>query len=551
MIRQSIARSGEIPKHRIGTDLFLKVYVTRICGEPEDFANASDLKVTLWHMFHPWKKEENFTVGGGEISLQLSADDQWNTGVYGVTVSYSKADDQSETGVRKFAVDIPYAFELVAISQTCDCVGRVDLCGHVQIAADGINGLTPYIGDNGNWWIGGYDTGKPSAPKGKRSWQNDVTYEMLDMVYHEGKLYLSLHGNNVGNDPASDSEEAHWMMLAERGESWYQMCVRTGRFEGTEEEFLDEKQKQIDNATAAAKLANDASEEALRQASNAKEQADQAKETITEVEASIEKANEAADNANDTANHPTYIGADFYVYVWDKGTSSYTKTSIFTRGKNFSVYKTYESVEAMQADLSSVPEGEFVLISNEDMEDVDNAKLYVRTSSGFNFLVDMSGAMGFAGKTPQISVGSVTVGSSLTDISVSLSPNGTDADGNPCFLLNVKVPALHWTDLTEEQKDELRAPLAEEIDILITKETRNAKDIEWMIKYKDHLGDVTAISLDTEKWPTITGLPIMRIGSGTPSMIPDFIGQRYVDTTNKKLYFAFGVNSISDWGVLN
>lgn len=165
MIRQGIERSGEIPKHRIGTDLFLKVYVTRICGEPEDFSNASDLKVTLWHMFHPWRKEENFTVGGGEISLQLSADEQRKTGIYGVTVSYSKADEQSETGVRKFAVDIPYAFELVAISQTCDCVGRVDLCGHVQIAADGINGLTPYIGENGNWWVGGEDTGKPSQGK--------------------------------------------------------------------------------------------------------------------------------------------------------------------------------------------------------------------------------------------------------------------------------------------------------------------------------------------------------------------------------------------------
>ena len=501
------------------------------------------------------------------------------------------------------------------------------------------------------------------APVGKREYSTETSYDVLDIVSYHGQSYMSLHADNVGNDPSADSDETHWMLLAERGESWYQMCVRTGRFEGTEEEFLIEKQKQIDDATAAAKSANDASTEALNQASNAKVQADRARDIaiITEelyalVEqensswmakeqarenAELERvkaetlraqaevtrvsnentrvsqeetrktnetarisneeqrnteentrkaneteriskeneriynenarkdaealreqattacveatnnANEAADNANDTANHPTYIGADYYVYVWDKGTASYNKTSIFTRGKNFSVYKTYESVEAMQADLSNVPEGEFVLISNEDMEDVDNAKLYVRTSSGFNFLVDMSGAMGFTGKTPQISVGSVTVGSSLTDISVSLSPNGTDEDGNPCFLLNVKIPALHWTDLTEEQKDELRAPLAEEINTIKQKAAQNSGDIERLIESKDQLGEAKAISLDMEKWPTLTGLPITRAGDGAPAVIPDFVGQKYADLTNRKLYFAFGVSSVSDWVVMN
>ena len=501
------------------------------------------------------------------------------------------------------------------------------------------------------------------APVGKREYSTETSYDVLDIVSYHGQSYMSLHADNVGNEPSADSDETHWMLLAERGESWYQMCVRTGRFTGTEEEFLNEKQKQIDDATAAAKIANKSSEEALRQASNANEQADRARDIaiITEelyalverenntwlakeqarenaelaranaeklraqaettrvsnentrvsqeetrqakeseriskevqrnteentrkaneteriskenerisnenarkeaealreqakiacIEAT-EKANEAANNANDTANHPTYIGADYYVYVWDKGTSSYTKTSIFTRGKNFSVYKTYESVEAMQADLSNVPEGEFVLISNDNMEDVDNAKLYVRTSSGFNYLVDMSGAMGFTGKTPQISVGSVTVGSSLTDISVSLSPNGTDADGNPCFLLNVKIPALSWTDLTEEQKDELRVPLAEEINAIKQKAAQNSGDIERLIESKDQLGEAKAISLDTEKWPTMTGLPIMREGDGAPAVIPDFVGQKYADLTNRKLYFAFGVSSVSDWVVMN
>lgn len=152
-------------KHRIQTDLFLKIAVTRIGGVPEDFSQATEVSVTLWHMFHTWRKEENFAIQGGEVSLQFAAAEQWKTGRYGVTIRYTKPDEHSETGVRQFAVDIPDAFELVAISQPCSCSNKVELCGHVQIAADGINGRTPYIGENGNWWVGGTDTGKPSQGK--------------------------------------------------------------------------------------------------------------------------------------------------------------------------------------------------------------------------------------------------------------------------------------------------------------------------------------------------------------------------------------------------
>ena len=122
------------------------------------------------------------------------------------------------------------------------------------------------------------------APVGKREYSTETSYDVLDIVSYHGQSYMSLHADNVGNDPSADSDETHWMLLAERGESWYQMCVRTGRFEGTEEEFLNEKQKQIDDATAAAKTANGASEEALKQASNAKAQADRARDIANRTE---------------------------------------------------------------------------------------------------------------------------------------------------------------------------------------------------------------------------------------------------------------------------
>lgn len=48
--------------------------------------------------------------------------------------------------------------------------------------------------------------------------------------------------------------------------------------------------------------------------------------------ARINEVSAAIDNANDTANHPTKIGADNYVYEWNKATKAYQKTGILVKG---------------------------------------------------------------------------------------------------------------------------------------------------------------------------------------------------------------------------
>ena len=43
------------------------------------------------------------------------------------------------------------------------------------------------------------------------------------------------------------------------------------------------------------------------------------------------------------------------------------------------------------------------------------------------------------------------------------------------------------------------------------------------------------------------GFPDTIIGTEAPAVIPNFIGQRYIDTTNKAEYTAYGTSSASDW----
>lgn len=69
-------------------------------------------------------------------------------------------------------------------------------------------------------------------------------------------------------------------------------------------------------------------------------------------------------------------------------------------GAPFAIYKTYESIAAMNADAENVPDGRFVLIETGNVDDEDNSKLYVRTVGGaaeFQFVTDLSGAQGIKG----------------------------------------------------------------------------------------------------------------------------------------------------------
>ena len=48
--------------------------------------------------------------------------------------------------------------------------------------------------------------------------------------------------------------------------------------------------------------------------------------------ARVNEGSAAIANANDTASHPTKIGADNYVYEWNKATKAYQKTGILVKG---------------------------------------------------------------------------------------------------------------------------------------------------------------------------------------------------------------------------
>lgn len=96
--------------------------------------------------------------------------------------------------------------------------------------------------------------------------------------------------------------------------------------------------------------------------------------------------------------------------MYKKGTSSYEFIADLSgatgergpqgeKGDPFTISKLYSSVEEMNNDFSGtdVLEGQFVMIETGNVEDEDNAKLYVKGKDSYQFITDLSGAQGIQG----------------------------------------------------------------------------------------------------------------------------------------------------------
>lgn len=71
-------------------------------------------------------------------------------------LAFSSCKDYDEDAINELKVD-----QLAQIAKLQDQI--TELAGKIKDAKDGKDGETPFIGSNGNWWIGNTDTGVPAA----------------------------------------------------------------------------------------------------------------------------------------------------------------------------------------------------------------------------------------------------------------------------------------------------------------------------------------------------------------------------------------------------
>ena len=303
--------------------------------------------------------------------------------------------------------------------------------------------IKPTVGSDGTWQIGGSSTG----------------------VKAEGvspQLKAVDEGINVSYDGGTT-----WQTLV----LYSQMDIGLDNLVATYRNIINTEQERVDAETA-----RQSAETKRQEAETARVTAET--ERQSQFETSKTAADEATAKANSTYSHPPYVDSDGYYYKWNVATESYDKTDVNLTGKAFQIKKVFASVSAMEAtSVDTFDENDFLLINTSDVEDEDNAKLYVvavNSDTGkkfYSYLVDMSGFRGFTGKTPQFYIGTVTTLATGSTASASLTSDGTDTDGNPKYKLNLAIPKgdkLTLADLTDDDIAELQKPATDAIALCNT-----------------------------------------------------------------------------------
>ena len=267
--------------------------------------------------------------------------------------------------------------------------------------------VPPFIGPNGNWWVDNRDTGVKATAETPYIGENDhwFTYDPINKVYVDTGI------------------EA-------RGLSAYDIAVKLG-FKGSEQDWIDSLSKASEDAAIAA----------LDAANKANEAADKANQAVEEIEGIVDDAIAATDKAEEIAsNPPKIVDNDWWIYDYE--TKQYVNTGIAAIGDAFTYKKEYPSIEAMEADwgTADVKLGEYVLINTNDVEDPDDAKVYLKTQNGWKFIVDLSGMQGIQGW-------------SAYEVAVQHGFVGTEAE----WVQSLKQPALDAAAKALEAKAQVEA----------------------------------------------------------------------------------------------
>lgn len=206
---------------RVGKNIFFKLTVNRLNDEPEDFTDARNVRLTINRKYSSYQVSPPLTIHDNIIEFEFVGGGNATSGQYEVHLYYEKLNEASVTGIDKFYLDFCNAFILVDLTCKEDTgfeseSPSINLKGIIErnrdgkdgvtpridpetkhwmigiedtgIVAEGKDGLTPSIGENGNWWIGDVDTGKPS--RGKAFEYSDFTEEQIKELQEPARAMI-------------------------------------------------------------------------------------------------------------------------------------------------------------------------------------------------------------------------------------------------------------------------------------------------------------------------------------------------------------------------
>lgn len=367
------------------------------------------LNTATWDLFRVTDEEGTWTKVGNIQGGQGETGGIGPQGPKGDGFSISKVYESVEAMNTGFATDgLPEgAFVIITSNVEDEDNAKLYVKGEAayEFVTD-MSGATGIQGEQGIQGIQGISIRMKGAWATTTEYVNNTTY--IDLVTYGGQTYACAETHTSSADFNTDT--AKWVLVAAKGadgakgeqgpagqdgKSAYEIAVENGDMSGSEEAWLESlKGEKGDTGDTGATGTS------MRMKGSWAAETDY----VNDAQYVDIVVNGGATYACTTSHHSSAeftTDAANWVMIASKGDTGAQgiKGDKGDKGDAFSIAKIYTSVAEMNEGFATddVPQGGFVLINTGNVEDADNAKLYVKDESAYVYLTDLSGSAGIQG----------------------------------------------------------------------------------------------------------------------------------------------------------
>ena len=367
------------------------------------------LNTATWDLFRVTDEEGTWTKVGNIQGGQGETGGVGPQGPKGDGFSISKVYDSVGAMNSGFATDGLPEGAFVIITSNVDDEDNAKLYVKGETAYEFVtdmSGATGIQGEQGVQGIQGISIRMKGAWVATTEYVNNNTY--IDLVTYGGQTYACAETHTSSADFNTDT--AKWVLVAAKGadgakgeqgpagqdgKSAYEIAVEKGDMSGSEEAWLESlKGEKGDTGDTGATGTS------MRMKGSWAAETDY----VNDAQYVDIVVNGGATYACTTSHHSSAeftTDAANWVMIAAKGDAGAQgiKGDKGDKGDAFSIAKIYASVAEMNEGFATdeVPQGGFVLINTGNVEDADNAKLYVKDAEAYVYLTDLSGSAGIQG----------------------------------------------------------------------------------------------------------------------------------------------------------
>ena len=495
---------------RINTELYDTITVTDKSGNAIDFSTAYDIYLYLQKQGSSSLLKQDFALNGNTLSYQFNSDENnRGLGTYDLHLEWKKKDANSELTYDQYHFDYLGCFKVVRSSDEENWSEGVS--GTVlQFGADGLSAYeiavkNGFTGTITQWLVSLKGEKGDKGVKGDAFTYSDFTSEQIATLQKpatDAASNLTSFESNITN---AENER----VIAENARN---------NAETTRES----------NSATAVTNANNAASNANTAASNF------ANAVVQEEGTNTDKVISQKVVTDELANKVDKI-AGMGLSTNDYTDAEKTKLSGIASGANVNVI---EGVQLNGTDLA---------ITNKKVNVVTSPpSVATTTADGLMSSTDKSKLDGITEKAQVNVIENVKIDTTLlaiADKTVTISI----ADSSKSGAMS-KDQAKYLVD--SKNTNSIQDTVVAEIIAKLISEVNNLKKIIT----NGNLGDIHVGSITSDSVPKFCEQQMIIKGSGSPvtnSIIPDFEGQIYIDTTNRNAYMCCDSASITYWKQLN